>query len=191
MTLSKDFEDSASVGILTVATSGVIFTPYFKEKLDFTIYEQLLTYYVHIQSPYNEGATLLLNLKYDVLEGNYECLSGVRTSHVLDCLNYEENFKQIEIEVKGSEVRTVKFRRITYLSKTSMTEILKKRKFTGFRVSWNVTTDETTNKQAYPWYKETHNHVFIGFANLVQELYKSQHTEFWNVLRYTFTMTIY
>ena len=95
MTLSKYFEDSASVGILTVATSGVIFTPYFKEKLDFTIYEQLLTYYVHIQSPYNEGATLLLNLKYDVLEGNYECLSGVRTSHVLDCLNYEENFKKM------------------------------------------------------------------------------------------------
>ena len=74
MTLSKDFEDSASVGILTVATSGVISTPYFKEKLDFNIYEQLLTYYVHIQSPYNEGATLLLNLEYDVLEGNYECL---------------------------------------------------------------------------------------------------------------------
>ena len=141
MTLSKYFEDSASVGILTVATSGVIFTPYFKEKLDFTIYEQLLTYYVHIQSPYNEGATLLLNLKYDVLEGNYECLSGVRTSHVLDCLNYEENFKKIEIEVKGSEVTTIKFE--TYLSKKSMTEILKKREFTGFRVSWNVTTNET------------------------------------------------
>ena len=116
---------------------------------------------------------------------NVYCLSGVRTSHVLDCLNYEENFKKIEIEVKGSEVTTIKFE--TYLSKKSMTEILKKREFTGFRVSWNVTTNETTNKQTNPWYKEAHNHVFIGFANLVQELNKSQHTQFWEVLRYIFT----
>ena len=89
--LAQDGENS--IGILTVATSGVISTPYFKEKLYFNRYEQLLTYYVHIQSPYNEGATLLLNLEYDVLEGNYECLkiSGVRTSHVRDCLNHEES----------------------------------------------------------------------------------------------------
>ena len=91
---SQDWENS--IEILTVATSGVISTPYFKEKLDFNRYDQLLEYYVSIQSPYNEGATLLLNLKYDVLEGNYECLSGVRTSHVRDCLNHEENFKQIK-----------------------------------------------------------------------------------------------
>ena len=189
---SQDWENW-KIGILTAATSGVISTPYFKEKFDFNRYEQQTTYYVNIQSPYNEGATLLLNLEYDVLEGNYECLkiSGVRTSHVLDCLNYEENFKQIKIELKGPETTTVRFRRITYLSKTSMTEILKKRALTGFRVSWNVTTDETTIKQTYPWYMETHNHVFIGFANLVQELNTSQHTEFWNVLRYIFTMTIY
>ena len=180
---SEDWKETTK--IYTVATSGVISTPYFKEILDFNRYEQLLTYYVTIQSPYSEGATLVLNLEYDVLEGNYECLkvSGVRTSHVLDCLNSEENFKQIKIDVKSLETTSVSFERKTYLSKTSMTEILKRRKFTGFRLSWNVTTDESTNKKLYPWYKETHNHVFIGFANLAQELEESQHEEFWKVIR--------
>ena len=183
---SEKWEDSTLMGIITIATSGVVSTPYFKEKLDFNRYEQLKTYYVDIQSPYSEGATLLLNLEYDVLEENYECLKvGVQTRQ--SCLNSEENFKQIKIEVKGSEVTKVSFERKTLLSKTSMTEILKKRDFTGFRVSWNVTTDETTNKQLYPWYKEKHNHVFIGFANLAQELNKSQHTQFWEVLRYIYT----
>ena len=181
-------EDGDVEGIITMATSGNISTPYFKEKLDFDKYEQLKTYVVTIQSPFSEGATLLLNLEYDVLERNYECItvSVLQHSPISDCLNSEENFKQIKIEVKGVETTYISFKRRTYLSKTSMTEILKKRVFTGFQLSWNVTTDATINEQKYPWYRTIHNHVFIGFANLAQELEESQHTEFWKVLRYTF-----
>ena len=181
-----------STTIITVASYGVMSSPHFKEKLNFNKYEQLTTYNVEINSPFYVDASLIIDMEYSVLENNYECLkiSGVRTSHISNCLNSEENFIQIEKKVKGLEKTTISFHRTTYLTKTSMTEILDQKEITGFKLSWNITTNNTNNQRKYPWYKETDNHIFIGFANLAHALEEHQITDFWKILRYLCVLSL-
>ena len=68
-------------------------------------------------------------------------ISGIRIGTVTNCLQHNKTF--YEHNWLNFHKTTLHFKRIASLSTTSIKEVLKLRKVTGFRLSWKYTTNST------------------------------------------------
>ena len=175
------------LSIETSATSGVITSPYFQDDLNLDKFDKIAEYFVNIYSPYRKKMTLNLKIEYETLE-NFECLriSGHHTGTVTNCLQHNTTF--YELNWPNFQKTTIQFKRVASLSTTSIKEVLKLRKVTGFRLSWKYSSNSTKGvTKSYPKFTIA-NKVFVGFSNLIFEMEENQKEILWEVVREVFSI---
>ena len=163
-------------GFRTLAASGTVSTPKFREKFDIETFNPEIYYKIEITSPYRDynyetgnyesDVDIEIDIEFDT-NPNHECISLDSESN--GCINKNKtHYREI---IKNFDYRKIIFRR-DFRTKEDLKE-WKNKRFTGLKLSWKCKNCDGKNftDDGYKFFDTKLNHenkLFNKIANIVQ-----------------------